>query len=96
MSTPLRLAVIQGSTREGRLGPTVAHWLAGHATDRPDLSVDVIDLAETPLPTVFPHLGQAPSGEADLALLRAVSPAWPPPTPSSSSRPSITTATRHP
>ncbi|MGW8765728.1 NADPH-dependent FMN reductase [Streptomyces sp. NPDC055815] len=74
MSTPLRLAVIQGSTREGRLGPTVAHWLAGHATDRPDLAVDVIDLAETPLPTVFPHLGQAPADEADLALLRAVSP----------------------
>ncbi|MFF0422862.1 NADPH-dependent FMN reductase [Streptomyces sp. NPDC004520] len=74
MNTPLRLAVIQGSTREGRVGPTVARWLAGHAADRPDLAVDVVDLAETPLPTVLPHLGQAPADEADLALLRAVSP----------------------
>lgn len=74
MSTPLRIAVIQGSTREGRLGPTVAHWVLAHVTERPDMTVDLIDLAETPLPTTFPHLGQAPSDEADRALLRAVSP----------------------
>ncbi|HEY9373227.1 NAD(P)H-dependent oxidoreductase [Streptomyces sp.] len=74
MSTPLRLAVIQGSTREGRLGPVVANWLRGHAAVRPDMTVDLIDLAETPLPTVFPQLGQPPADEADRALLRAVSP----------------------
>ncbi|MFG2330348.1 NADPH-dependent FMN reductase [Streptomyces sp. NPDC048604] len=74
MSSPLRLAVIQGSTREGRLGPVVANWLRTHADARPDMTVDLIDLAETPLPTVFPQLGQAPADQADRALLRAVSP----------------------
>ncbi|MEU8530879.1 MULTISPECIES: NADPH-dependent FMN reductase [Streptomyces] len=74
MNTPLRLAVVQGSTRDGRLGPVVAHWMRGHAAARPDMTVDLIDLAETPLPTVFPQLGQGPADEADRALLRAVSP----------------------
>ncbi|GAA3391714.1 NAD(P)H-dependent oxidoreductase [Streptomyces roseoviridis] len=74
MSTPLRLAVIQGSTRDGRLGPTVAAWLARHATARPDMSVDLVDLAETPLPTVFPQLGRGPADAADRELLDAVSP----------------------
>ena len=48
--TPIRLAVIVGSTREGRFGPTVANWFAGQAAQRDDMSVDVIDLADTPLP----------------------------------------------
>ncbi|MFF1507573.1 NADPH-dependent FMN reductase [Streptomyces sp. NPDC058326] len=74
MSTPLHLAVIQGSTREGRLGPTVAKWLLTHAAARPELTTDLIDLAETPLPTVFPHLGQAPERTEDRARLAAVSP----------------------
>ncbi|MFF7437740.1 NAD(P)H-dependent oxidoreductase [Streptomyces sp. NPDC008122] len=74
MSAPLRVAVLQGSTREGRVGPTVANWVRAHVTERPDMTADLIDLAETPLPTTFPHLGQAPSDEADRALLRAVSP----------------------
>ncbi|MFC9337902.1 NADPH-dependent FMN reductase [Streptomyces sp. NPDC057020] len=74
MTAPLHLAVIQGSTRDGRLGPVVAKWLLHHAADRPDLTTDLIDLAETPLPTVFPHLGQAPERAEDRALLAAVSP----------------------
>ncbi|MFD7323840.1 NADPH-dependent FMN reductase [Streptomyces sp. NPDC059875] len=71
---PLRLAVVQGSTRDGRLGPVVANWLLSHATARADMAVDLIDLAETPLPTTFPQLGQAPADPADRALLAAVSP----------------------
>jgi NAD(P)H-dependent FMN reductase len=43
----LHLAVIIGSTREGRLGPTVAAWFAALATARTDFAVDVVDLAET-------------------------------------------------
>ncbi|MEF9884962.1 NADPH-dependent FMN reductase [Streptomyces sp. P9-A4] len=74
MPTPLRLAVIQGSTRDGRLGPTVANWLLTHAATRPEFTTDLIDLAETPLPTVFPQLGQAPERAEDRALLAAVSP----------------------
>ncbi|MER7957273.1 NAD(P)H-dependent oxidoreductase [Streptomyces sp. NPDC096030] len=71
---PLRLAVVQGSTRDGRLGPVVANWLSTHATARADMTVDLIDLAETPLPTTFPELGRAPADPADRALLAAVSP----------------------
>ncbi|MFJ5828561.1 NADPH-dependent FMN reductase [Streptomyces sp. NPDC093089] len=74
MSTPLRIAVIQGSTRDGRFGPTVARWIDARAAARPDMSTDLIDLAETPLPTVFPQLGQAPAREEDRDLLAAVSP----------------------
>jgi NAD(P)H-dependent FMN reductase len=44
--TPIRLAVIIGSTRNGRFGPTVAHWFAAQAESRAELHVDVIDLAD--------------------------------------------------
>jgi NAD(P)H-dependent FMN reductase len=47
---PLRVAVLVGSTREGRLGSTVANWFVGEARQRDDLAVDVIDLAEAALP----------------------------------------------
>lgn len=54
---PIQLAVIIGSTRHGRLGPTVARWFVGRARQRDDVAVDLIDLADFPLPT-------SPSGEA--------------------------------
>jgi NAD(P)H-dependent FMN reductase len=46
----MRLAVIVGSTRSGRFGPTVAAWFAGRARRRRYLDVDVIDLASAELP----------------------------------------------
>jgi NAD(P)H-dependent FMN reductase len=49
----LHLAIIIGSTRQGRFGPTVASWFAGQARRRDDMSVDVIDLAEARLPDVL-------------------------------------------
>lgn len=48
----LRLAVIVGSTREGRFGETVARWFIRQAQQRDDLEIDVIDLRDTPLPNV--------------------------------------------
>ncbi|MFE4823817.1 NADPH-dependent FMN reductase [Streptomyces sp. NPDC056704] len=69
----LRTAVITGSTRDGRFGPVVADWIAGHIAQREDMEVDLIDLVETPLPTVFPAFGQAPSDEV-VTQLGAVSP----------------------
>jgi NAD(P)H-dependent FMN reductase len=48
----MRLAVIIGSTRHGRFGPTVAHWLARQAAKR--FEVDLIDLAAADLPTTLP------------------------------------------
>lgn len=52
--TPLHLAVIVGSNREGRFGGTVARWLTDQLGQRTDFSVDVIDLAEVDLPAVLP------------------------------------------
>jgi NAD(P)H-dependent FMN reductase len=57
---PLHIAVIVGSTREGRFAPTVAGWFAGQARRRDDLEVDVIDLAETDLPVAMPARRDAP------------------------------------
>lgn len=67
---PFRLAVIVGSVREGRLGPTVARWFAGQAAQREDLDVDVIDLAEVDLPMVQPGFGTEPAPDALRATAR--------------------------
>ncbi|MFJ8051547.1 NADPH-dependent FMN reductase [Streptomyces luteogriseus] len=68
---PLRVAVLVGSTREGRFAPVITQWLTGHLEQRDDLTADVVDLAETPLPTVFPAFGgQPPAGSREqLALV---------------------------
>jgi NAD(P)H-dependent FMN reductase len=59
-SEPLRLAIIIGSTREGRLGPTVASWFAAHAAARSDYAIDVIDLADAgDLPAIGRRLDAA-------------------------------------
>jgi len=49
----LRLAVIIGSTRNGRFGPTVADWFVSRAAKRADLDVDLIDLLTANLPTTL-------------------------------------------
>jgi NAD(P)H-dependent FMN reductase len=64
----LRLAVIVASTREGRFGPIVAQWFAGRAAEHGGLEVDVIDLAEHPLPAV---LGSAPGPAGITARLES-------------------------
>ncbi|MFP8887427.1 MULTISPECIES: NADPH-dependent FMN reductase [Streptomyces] len=55
---PLRLAVIIGSVRRGRFGPTVANWFAEEARAHGRYEVDVIDLADVPLPLVMPGWGE--------------------------------------
>src|SRR5919109_3233318 len=55
MDSPIRVAVIIGSTREGRFGPTVARWFAEQAAQRADMVVDVVDLAEMDLPAAYPR-----------------------------------------
>ena len=54
MDRPIRIAVIIGSTREGRFGPTVARWFADQAGQRSDTVVDIVDLAEIDLPAAYP------------------------------------------
>jgi NAD(P)H-dependent FMN reductase len=64
-----QVAVIIGSTREGRVGPTVANWFVQQAGQRDDMAIDVIDLAETPAPAVL-HSPAPETGK----LLAAVTP----------------------
>lgn len=61
--TPLRLAVIIGSTRRGRFAPTVANWFVGEAAQRDDLDIDVLDLADIELPDRLHAFGDAPPTE---------------------------------
>ncbi len=53
--TPLNIAVIVGSTREGRFGDTIARWFTTQARERVDMRVDVVDLAAVDLPSVLSH-----------------------------------------
>lgn len=46
----LKLNIIVGSTRPGRVGPTVAQWLAEFATAHGKFEVELVDLAEFKLP----------------------------------------------
>jgi NAD(P)H-dependent FMN reductase len=69
----LRVAVLVGSTRNGRFAPVVTDWLLGHLGSRADMAADLVDLVDTPLPTTFPSFGgELDQGEAE--LLAAVSP----------------------
>jgi NAD(P)H-dependent FMN reductase len=70
---PFRLVLIIGSVREGRFGTTVANWFAAQTAERPDLSIDVVDLAEVGLPLAFPAFGGTPTPETARAL-KAVTP----------------------
>lgn len=50
-SDRIRVAVIIGSVRQGRFGPTVANWFVSQVEQRDDFDVDLIDLADYDLPT---------------------------------------------
>lgn len=56
-----RLAVIVGSTREGRFGPTVAGWFTDQARQHSGVEIDVIDIAEADLPDRQPDFGAEPT-----------------------------------
>jgi NAD(P)H-dependent FMN reductase len=50
---PVRVTVVVGSNREGRFGPVVADWLLNRMAKRDDLVTEVVDVADTALPTTF-------------------------------------------
>lgn len=52
--TPLRLAVIIGSTREGRMGDRVGRWFVDQARQRDEMAVTVVDLAGYDFPASYP------------------------------------------
>lgn len=47
---PIQLAVVVGSVRAGRVGPTVASWVRGVAAERATVEVVEVDLADFDLP----------------------------------------------
>ncbi|MGF1427420.1 NADPH-dependent FMN reductase [Kitasatospora sp. LaBMicrA B282] len=72
---PLRVAVIIGSARGGRLGPTVADWFTAFAGRLEDLELDVIDVAELDLPVAMPGWDGLPTpAPATAAALAEVGP----------------------
>ncbi|MFJ7996833.1 NADPH-dependent FMN reductase [Streptomyces sp. NPDC096310] len=53
-SRPLRVAVIIGSTREGRVGDVIGRWFADRAAGRDDLELAVVDLIDFDFPAHYP------------------------------------------
>ncbi|CCQ17278.1 putative oxidoreductase [Rhodococcus sp. AW25M09] len=50
---PIQLAIVVGSVREGRVGPTVAAWVASIAAARKTVEVVEVDLADFELPNTL-------------------------------------------
>jgi NAD(P)H-dependent FMN reductase len=55
-AAPLHVAVIIGSTREGRVGDAVGRWLTAHIQRRADLAPKVVDLIDFAFPARYPHV----------------------------------------
>jgi NAD(P)H-dependent FMN reductase len=68
---PVRLAVIIGSTREGRVGEAVARWFLGRAERRKDFEVDVVDLVDYAFPARYPATMTPPIAEFTARIERA-------------------------
>ena len=60
--TAVRIGIIIGSTRPGRVGDQVANWVLEHASTRTDAEFELVDLADFALPhldeAVPPSMGQ--------------------------------------
>ncbi len=75
-STAIRLAVIIASVREGRFGPVVANWFTEIARADDRFEVELVDLAEYPLPHELPAVSPLiepnpvrPAGMAELTRM---------------------------
>ncbi|MET9362608.1 NAD(P)H-dependent oxidoreductase [Streptomyces sp. NPDC006632] len=64
----LKLTVVVASNREGRFAPVVADWFLARAREHQGLAVEVVDLAETELPTALSR-NPSPATQAQLALV---------------------------
>ncbi|WP_406860788.1 NAD(P)H-dependent oxidoreductase [Streptomyces sp. HUAS MG47] len=67
---PLKLALVIGSNRAGRFGSVIADWFLSRVGERPDFTVDVVDVAAHDLPTAHSWNPD----EATRAALAGVSP----------------------
>ncbi|MET9019153.1 NAD(P)H-dependent oxidoreductase [Actinopolymorpha sp. NPDC004070] len=64
LNEPSRLAVVVGSVREGRFGPTVASWVAEQARVHGGFEVEIVDLADFDIPLSLPGTSPKYAGEA--------------------------------
>jgi NAD(P)H-dependent FMN reductase len=46
----MRIAVVTGTTREGRFSGLVAEWITGHLAAKADIEIEGVDLRDFPLP----------------------------------------------
>ena len=74
MSDPCHVQIVLGSTRQGRMSPTVGSWVARHVAQRDDMTVEIVDLLDHVLPLYDdpgqPLTGQiAPQAEGFVATL---------------------------
>ena len=67
----LNLAIIVGSTREGRFGDTVGRWFANEAASHGGFAIDLIDLIDIKLPARHGIKPTTPEVEAFRARLAA-------------------------
>src|ERR1700754_5171161 len=59
-ATPLHVAVIIGSTREGRVGDAVGRWVIAQIRQRADFAPAVVDLVDFEFPARYPHVATGP------------------------------------
>ncbi|MFE9534070.1 NADPH-dependent FMN reductase [Streptomyces sp. NPDC006691] len=64
----LKLTVVIGSNREGRFAPVVADWFLARARAHHGLDIEVLDLADTELPTALSR-DPSPAVAAQLAVI---------------------------
>jgi NAD(P)H-dependent FMN reductase len=67
----MRIAVIVGSTREGRVGDSVAAWFVGVAKQRGDVDIEVVDLVDFVFPARYPSVVTAEMNRFTAAVGRA-------------------------
>ncbi|MEU9089245.1 NAD(P)H-dependent oxidoreductase [Streptomyces sp. NPDC048428] len=65
-TTPLKVAVILASNREGRFAPVVADWFLSRTGSHPGIETDLVDVAALDLPTALTY-SHGPEDRARLA-----------------------------
>lgn len=56
----MKIGIILGSTRQGRVSPQVGEWVKGIADERGDAEYEIVDIAEYKLPFLGEGTGQEP------------------------------------
>lgn len=70
-ASPLTLALVVASDREGRLAPVIADWFRSRVAEREDFALTVLDLADVTLPTSLSY-DPDPAVRAELARVTPV------------------------